>query len=189
MAGPPPFAKEKREAVTAPADAGVSTSPHQNAAPPRQTASPPSRPRTADPAVTSPYKELKVRSRYECHDMEELARKSATFQREEKVLRKAGVSIDYQVGRLPRQAGGGRTIPLTSGNFEVKLDPETVKPGHHIFDVFLHEYGHVVEMHRMRVRKVPEKKYYLEFMNQVQRELGLRLTPDTHEEPKTPSQP
>lgn len=185
MAGGPPFAAEKQDAVSGPARAAASTAPLTN-----QPAVPATRPpaKGLDPRITPPYSKLQVRSRYECEEMEKLASASKTFSDHLAKLAQHHRTVDYLVQPLDPAAGGGSTDPAPNG-YRMTIDPETLYPGFHVFEVFLHEHGHVAGMLRRELTGAREGTYYMTFSNKVQAELGLRVSPDTHLLPQTKARP
>lgn len=186
MAGPAPFQSEKEQHVGAPARDARSTAPLRVPLPARAPI-PTSidQPGARSPFTLVPYATLRVRSRYECEEMAELAANSATFARHQAKLAENRVEVDYNIAKLPADAGGGRTdLPANGKTYQITIDPETIRPNWHVFEVFLHEHGHVAERVRIVFEGAREGKYYLEFMNRVQLELGLRRSPDSHEDAK-----
>ncbi len=179
MAGSPPFAAEKQDAVSGPARAATSTAPFANKPAVRVAPAPTQQAEGLDPRVTPPYSKLEVRSRYECDEMEKLASASKTFSDHIANLEKHHRTVDYLVQPLDPAAGGGSTEPAPNG-YRMTIDPETLYPGFHVFEVFLHEHGHIAGMLRKELTGAREGKYYMTFSNKVQAELGLRLSPDTH---------
>lgn len=172
----PRFQGEKQGAVS-PEARGTGTGKFNNAKP----AAPPA---GADPFKAPPYNELQLRNGADCRHLEDIvAERSPTFRKHLAKLKKRGATVRYDVDRLPVEAGGGRTYPSPDRlQYLILIDPATLAPGYHLVDVFLHEHGHVAEYDRVKFERAKEGKYYLEFMHAVQRELGLRETPDSHKD-------
>jgi hypothetical protein len=180
--GNPPFDAEKQQLVRDPAKAARDTGKFLVVPPTETGKSDDGASSARDPSVTPPYSKLQVHSHYEIEqDMMELARQSPTFRAGEAALKSYGVQINWHVAPLAKEKGGGESVPLGK-TYDTTLDPETVPPGFHIFDVFLHEYGEMLGQWRGG-KFHPEEdksKTYLKFMNSVQEELKLRKTPDSH---------
>jgi len=123
MAGGPPFAKEKQEAVSGPAGAATSTAPVVNAKPVVVKHGP-----GLDPSVTPPYSKLRVRSRYECVEMEGLAGKSKTFRDHLAELQTRRRTMDYRVKAMDPRSGGGKTEPDLPRGYIMTIAPGPTHP-------------------------------------------------------------
>lgn len=171
------FAGEKDEAVAGPAREGVSTAP----ATPVRTPPAPRKALSAgaDPFLTAPYRDLRIVQAADVQRMVALAAPSRTFAAHQAALTRLGLSVEYRVEPLDPALGGGWTEP-DMPRFIMRLDPATVAAGFHIFDVFLHEHGHI-DTDRRRIDGLkPGEKRYFQFHVAVQKELGLRPSADSH---------
>jgi hypothetical protein len=170
--GEPVFQQEKDDAINQPRDGGVSTLWHSNTPPAQADAS----------SLPSPEKKFgltseQIKTSADLDRLEKIAGTSKTFANVRERLRRKGVTVVRKVERLDPKSGGGRTWGAFRGKqYLTSIDPETVLSGHNVLDVYIHEFGHVVEEHDTRWT-------YQKFLNQVQRELGIRETPDSHKPP------
>jgi len=105
--------------------------------------------------------------------LEIILRASRTFSKTRARLRRKGVVIAREIEFLPMATGGGRTAGSKSGkSYRITIWPPAIWAGFSILDVYLHEYGHVQEDFF--------SWDYQQFLNAVQKELGVRATSDTH---------
>jgi len=132
--------------------------------------------RVVDPAATSP--ELRfgiatedVVNRTGLSRIHGIARLSKTFRQWESRLKRAGIRVRREVDKLPDSTGGGRTAGGGT-SYTIRIWPRIIWAGFHVLDVYVHEWGHIVEENG--------GESYQRFLNRVQGELGIRITRDTH---------
>ena len=116
-----------------------------------------------------------------------IAAQSPTYRNAARALRLKQVKIEEAVEELSRETGGGTTQGAPGPRPKIIIWPPVIPTGFHVIDVYVHEFGHVVDAHG-------GQNYHV-FLNAVQKDLGLRLTPDPHaippqaERPTTPGPP
>lgn len=101
-----------------------------------------------------------------------ICQQSKTFRTLAQKLGTKKVTVDHAVRRLHRCVGGGTTEGGRGAPFTIVIWPDGVLPPYTVLDVYIHEYGHV----HFGLDEVAIQK----FVNQVQDELGVRRTPDSH---------
>jgi hypothetical protein len=102
-----------------------------------------------------------------------IMRESPSFKKMEETLKKKKIAVEHEVKPLPTESGGGSTSGGAKSPVRIiTLWQQVIPKDFHILDVFIHEYGHVYEDHGG-----PD---YQTFVNQVQKEIGIRQTPDSH---------
>ena len=141
-----------------------------------RTARAPEDRRVVDPAASEPAPRFgltndDVQRNGDLKRLHAIARLSRTFRRAEAHLKKKGVRVVRRVEEVNAESGGGRTFGGGTG-YRIIIWPPAVFAGFHVLDVYVHEYGHVVEDHLDFT--------YMQFLNAVQTELGVRQTRDTH---------
>lgn len=149
------LARERQARVSAPARAAVS----------RPSAG------EATPEQRFGLRNADVRNRAGLTRLDAIACRSRTFREAQAKLAEKRVNVTVALDSLPPKKGGG-TTQGTSPSYRILLDPKTVADGSSILDVFLHEWGHVLEDEGLVERQA--------FVNAVQAELGIRQTPDSH---------
>lgn len=170
------FDPEFDAGVTVPRQDGVSLAPYRTA----QAAAPAQD--EADPAIRFKIDAKDILGEGDIKRLRDIAIQSATFKSEMRRLQNRGVTIRFSVARLSPEKGGGTTYgPHRGKQMGVTLDPATVKPGYHILDVYIHEICHIVEEHRELEKRRQDRWSTQYCMNRVQGELGIRLTPDSHQ--------
>lgn len=130
-------------------------------------------PNSDDPAVRFGIENRDIEFAVDLGDVLGLLDTSEQFLKMKSALKTKRVSVELEVKHLPPETGGGTTDPpARTQSYLLTFWPPVIPKGYHIIDVVIHEHGHVFEFHGG-----PD---YQSFVNAVQKDIGIRQTPDSH---------